>query len=305
MNKLAYVILTLCVGMNAGSANAQASKESMQHAEYPLTYPVVTGKGDAKKVVGEYTIPSDTSMDKEENAAEIRYGQRLLNETARLLPNHVGDALNCNSCHIAAGKVPGANPYINTYNNYPRYMSRPARVFDLTDRINGCFRRSMNGTPLARDSKEMHAMIAYIKWLGQGVPKGQRVDITNTVKINTQLTPDPQHGLVLYQEHCASCHGYTGEGKYDAAGNIAFPPLWGEHSFNVGAGTARTYKAAAFIKAAMPMGVNQSAPWGQGKVLSDQDAVDIAQYFTHQARPDFPAKVNDWSKGGKPKDARY
>lgn len=46
-------------------------------------------------------------------------------------------------------------------------------------------------------------------------------------------------------------------------------------------------------------------PQGQGHVLSDQDAVDVSYYFTQKPRPDFPAKVNDWPSGKKPKDSRY
>jgi thiosulfate dehydrogenase len=35
--------------------------------------------------------------------------------------------------------------------------------------------------------------------------------------------------------------------------------------------------------------------------LSDHEAIDVAEYFTHQPRRDFPPKVNDWPNGGKPK----
>jgi cytochrome c len=68
---------------------------------------------------------------------------------------------------------------------------------------------------------------------------------------------------------------------------------------------ARTYTAAAFIKNHMPIGYRLNTLLGQGGALSDQDAVDKAEYFTHQPRPDFAAKVRDWPNGGKPKDARF
>ena len=55
----------------------------------------------------------------------------------------------------------------------------------------------------------------------------------------------------------------------------------------------------------MPMGVNTHGAWGEGDVLSDQDAVDVAEYFTHMPRPDFAGKEKDWPQGKKPKDARY
>ena len=59
-----------------------------------------------------------------------------------------------------------------------------------------------------------------------------------------------------------------------------------------GTGMARTYTAAGFVKNNMPVG--QAG-------LSDQEAIDVAEYFTHQPRRDFPPKVNDWPNGGKPK----
>jgi hypothetical protein len=76
----------------------------------------------------------------------------------------------------------------------------------------------------------------------------------------------------------------------------------GRRSFNIGAGMARTYTAAAFVKRNMPIGFHEKFPLGQGG-LSDQDAVDVAEYFTHQDRPDFPDKVKDWPKDPKPRDA--
>jgi thiosulfate dehydrogenase len=45
-------------------------------------------------------------------------------------------------------------------------------------------------------------------------------------------------------------------------------------------------------------------PLGQGNTLSDQDAIDVAQYMTHQARPSYAAAKSDYAKGNKPKDAR-
>ena len=46
-------------------------------------------------------------------------------------------------------------------------------------------------------------------------------------------------------------------------------------------------------------------PLGQGGSLSNDEAWDVAAYFTTQARPDFKKKINDWLKGDKPSDARY
>lgn len=257
------------------------------------------------KRIGDYRIPADNTIAAEPNADAIRLGQRLLNETARLLPANVGNGLNCNSCHMAQGKLSDANPYINTTNSYPSFNPRANREVDLTMRINGCFQRSMNGKPLGTDSTEMHAMLAYMDWLRQGVAKGDKTAARNAGPIDESLVPDPERGRTIYAAQCASCHGAHGQGMKDQAGDYIFPPLWGDESLNIGAGLARTYKAAQFVKYAMPPAMHLEAPLGAGGVLSDQDAVDVAEFFTHMPRPDFAGKVNDWKGVKKPKDARY
>lgn len=270
----------------------------------PVEYQLVTAD-DANQDIGTYVLPQDTSIADEPNAQQIIYGKRLLNETKRLLPDHVGAEMNCNSCHIAQGKIPLGDPYINSANFYPRVMPRAGKEINLTQRINGCFQRSMNGKPLPPESEEMLAILAYMEWLAQKTPKTQKVAINNAGKIDESLIPDPIHGEQIYYAQCATCHGDNGEGIKDSRGDIVFPPLWGDESFNIGAGIARTYKAAAFVKYNMPMGIQTKGLWGHGNVLTDQDAVDVAEFFTHKPRPDFAKKDGDWPTAKKPKDARY
>jgi cytochrome c553 len=103
---------------------------------------------------------------------------------------------------------------------------------------------------------------------------------------STTIKPDPVNGERIYRAQCAACHGPQGEGIRSRDGQWIYPPLWGEESFNIGAGMARTYTAAAFVKRNMPIALHDRFPLGQGG-LSDQDAVDVAEFFTHQPRPDF------------------
>ncbi len=245
-------------------------------------------------------IPDDA------NGKQVLYGRRLVMETARLLPDNVGDVLNCTSCHLGGGMVAGASPFVGqAAASYPRNNARAGHTVTLEQRINGCFQRSMNGKPLPEDSAEMKAMIAYFNWLSAGLPPHAKVEGAGIGKIDKSLMPDPAHGKQIYGAKCAACHGTDGNGLKDAKGNYVFPPLWGDKSFNVGAGMARTYTAAAFVKHNMPIAWGLNAPLGQGGALSDQDAVDVAEYFSHQPRPDFAGKAKDWPNGGKPKDARY
>ena len=301
MNKRSLTLTGAIVAFAAAGALALL-REPILDAPAADAIAVLDANG---KRIGNYRISADSAIATQPNAEATLAGKRLLNETARLLPANVGNGLNCNSCHMAQGKLSDANPYINTTNSYPSFNPRANREVDLTMRINGRFQRSMNGKPLAADSTEMHAMLAYMDWLRQNVAKGTKVAIRNAGPIDERLVPNPERGKTIYTAQCSACHGANGQGMKDQAGDYIFPPLWGDESFNIGAGLARTYKAAQFVKYAMPPAKHLEAPLGAGGVLSDQDAVDVAEFFTHMPRPDFAGKLNDWKGFKKPKDARY
>jgi thiosulfate dehydrogenase len=150
----------------------------------------------------------------------------------------------------------------------------------------------------------MLAVVAYADWMKANSKPGDPIPGRGVGKISYDVVPDVKNGKVIYKNQCAVCHGDGGEGIKRADGSQAFPPLSGNATFNIGAGMARTYTAAGFVKNNMPMANTLKFPLGQGG-LNDQEAVDVAAYFTHLPRPDYPEKIKDWPKGGKPKDARY
>jgi thiosulfate dehydrogenase len=180
---------------------------------------------------------------------------------------------------------------------FPEFRTRNAKVNLLEDRINDCFERSMNGQRLPNDSEPVVALVAYMTWLSQGQPVGTSVAGRGFPKLKEQPEPDANNGRVVYASRCAACHGAEGQGISGPGGAYAFPPLWGDRSFNIGAGMARLDTATAFVSHNMPL--------GQGGTLSAQEAVDVASFFTAQPRPDFARKHEDWPAGGKPRDARY
>ncbi|MCA6215697.1 c-type cytochrome [Ideonella sp. B7] len=251
-----------------------------------------------------FETPRLSKLLAEPNAAQLVRGMRLNSETHILLPKNVGNDLNCTSCHLNAGTVADGSPYVGITAFFPSYAPRAGKVITIEDRINGCFRRSMNGKPLPPDSDDMKAMVAYFDWMKGNTKKEDKVPGRGVGKVDPKIVPNLANGEKVYGAQCAVCHGANGEGLKDAAGRTVYPPLWGDRSFNIGAGMARTYTAAAFVKRNMPIGFHEKFPLGQGG-LSDQDAVDVAEYFSHQPRPDFPDKVKDWPKDPKPKDARY
>lgn len=227
----------------------------------------------------------------------IASGRRILAHTPENAPAYSGSALNCTSCHLNGGRTPWAAPWVGIWGVFPEYRSRSARVISLQDRINDCFRRSLNGRPLPLESREMIGILAYMQWLSREVPTGKNVPGRGFLRIKSEQPPDQERGAGVYSQKCALCHGDAGQGSFAASGETIYPPLWGPRSFNIGAGMARLNTAAAFVKANMP--------FGRGGSLSDQEAFDVAAFFTRQPRPDFAGKLDDWPKGGKPDDARY
>ena len=111
----------------------------------------------------------------------IRYGWDLVVNTPRFIgrtaedpaKRFAGNDLACTNCHINAGLRPFAAPFVSTFATYPMMVGDI--VESLFERLNGCMMRSMNGSPLPEESREMQALIAYIRFVGEGSPQGVRV----------------------------------------------------------------------------------------------------------------------------------
>ena len=231
------------------------------------------------------TIPGDL------RGEQIRLGYKMIVDTQEYGKRYVGNALNCTNCHLDAGLNPNSASFVGISILYPQYRERAGRQMTLADRINECFERSMNGKPLPPDSVKLTGIVAYIEWLSQNMPPGSAVPWRGIPRLTSTHQLDPLNGKKVYEKKCLFCHGSDGQGT------LAAPPLWGPRSYNIGAGMARISVAAAFIKANMPRG------WGW--TVTDDEAVDAAAYINTQPRPDFPDKIHDWPKGGKPADAPY
>lgn len=240
-------------------------------------------------------LPEDPAL-----AEQVRYGLRLMRETPALAPAYVGNALTCGNCHLNAGQREGALPLVGIAGLFPQYRARDGRLVSLEDRIRGCFLRSMDGTAPPYDSPELLALSAYITWLSEGQPVGEvpawrgRNVIPAEARLPIEAL-DTARGRQLYAQQCAPCHGADGQGV-DLG--IAKPgPLWGPDSWNDGAGAARIYTLAGFVRHAMPL----SAPG----LLSDEEAQHVAAFINAHPRPSYPDKGADYPGAEVPVDAVY
>jgi thiosulfate dehydrogenase len=229
----------------------------------------------------ESTIPAGTSGD------EIRYGKALIAHTAIYFGpkgkvSRISNGMNCQNCHNQAGTKSYGFNFSQVATTFPQFNKRSGSFISISQRISSCFHRSLNGQCPDTNSKEIKAMIAYMKWLGKDVEKGVSLTDAKAVEVKyLDRAADPEKGKSIYLTKCQTCHGKDGQGHLNEKGTeYIFPPLWGRHSYNDGAGLYQLETFASFVKGNMPFGTTYNQP-----VLTDEQAWDVAAFVNSQQRP--------------------
>ncbi len=282
-NLYGYVIVLLMLATQVGCAQKPADAAAGQPAQAaaatstaPPPIPVAT----------EFRPPAESTIPAGPLGDVIRQGRNIFNDTPVYAKAFVGNRLSCTNCHIDAGRRPHSAPLWGAYGMYPQYRKKNGHVNTFGERMQGCFRYSMNGKAPPLDSAEMVALETYAWWMAKGAPVGVKLKGAGYPKqgFKPPQPPDYARGEKVYNANCALCHGGDGQGQ-QVAGRTVFPPLWGPHSFNWGAGMGQLDNAAAFIKANMP--------FSRGDTLSDQDAWDVAMFMDAHERPQDPRYAGD------------
>ena len=260
----------------------------------------------------EYTIVNEGSqdpftanyntaaLDNSKANIEIKYGFELFQNTPLYIgPNNgksnmafAGNNLTCTNCHLDAGTKPYSGLLIGIINRFPQFRGRENKIGTIEERINGCMERSMNGKKLPIDGEEMKAFVSYLTWLSRFAPEDGKLKGVGYASIeipNRAVNLD--QGKQIFNTKCTICHGNDGKGiKLKNSPAYQYPPLWGDDSFNNGAGMTRVITSAQFIKTNMPFGATYENP-----LLTDEEAYDVAGYINQQSRPqkanpeiDFP-----------------
>jgi thiosulfate dehydrogenase len=263
MNRAALLILPLLAACSAPAPPAAPPKPAATAISLPLESAIPAG-------------PEGTA---------IRRGLAIITDTRAAAPQYAGNHLRCANCHLDAGRTAGAAPLWAAYGNFPVWRAKNGRINSFEKRVQDCFIYSINGTPPPLGGEVLLAISAYAGWLAQGQRIGVSPPGRGFPKIaDPALPPDDGRGAALFAEKCASCHGANGQGLMDGT-TVVNPPLWGPQSYNWGAGMAQVDKAAAFIRANMPLGL--------GGTLTVQQAWDIAWYIDGQVRPQDPRFAGD------------
>lgn len=230
---------------------------------------------------------TDNLLEGEEREMVI-YGEDIIANTSRYFGPHgsvapITNGMNCQNCHLNAGKKNWGNNYSVVFSSYPKFRDRSGATETIYKRVSDCFERSLNGTAPDSTSREYKAIYSYIKWLGKDVKKGEKPVGSGIEKISyMDRAADPVKGKGIYTAQCQSCHGANGEGQLSLNGiNYEYPPLWGQHSYNDGAGLFRLSNFAGYVKSNMPF--NQATH--SNPKLSNEEAWDVAAYVNSQPRP--------------------
>jgi cytochrome c peroxidase len=216
----------------------------------------------------------------------VMLGHNIMINTRKYAGPYVGNKLNCTNCHFDGGMTKGGKngglSLVGVATQYPQYRERAKGIVDLAYRTNSCFVRSMNGKPLPAESKEMVALLTYYQWISKGLLIYEPVSWLGLEPLKSESRPDVQKGSELFQQSCAMCHGKEGQG-------IGGPPLWGDSSFNDGAGMAAAEKLAAFVHLNMPQG---------NPDLTVIQALDVAAFVDGRPRPHFTGerRAQDFGK---------
>jgi thiosulfate dehydrogenase len=271
IKKLALVVLLSGAG-NVLAANPSNLNDQSQLAKAP----------DAKDKIY-FKPPSEATLPNNAFGELVRKGEAYFVNTKALAPQYVGNELNCVNCHLDRGRQANSAPLWAAYSMYPAYRKKNNKVNTFAERMQGCFKFSMNGVVPAVDSEVLVALTAYAYWLSTGVPIAQEQPGRG---YDEPAQPaggyNAENGKKVYESRCVTCHGADGAGQKVGASYV-FPPLWGKDSFNWGAGMHRINTAAGFIKHNMPL--------GEGNSLSDKEAWDVAAYINMHERPQDPRLI--------------
>ena len=227
----------------------------------------------------------------------IRLGHDLIENTSYYFGPKgkiaaISNGMNCQNCHIQGGIIPYGNNFSAVIATYPRFNFRDNNIQSISGRVNDCFERSLNGKAIDTSSHEMKAIIAYMHWIGDDIPSGKKPLGSGIMQLPfLDRAANPVKGREVYVNTCQRCHGANGQGQPNAdASGYVYPPLWGDKSYNTGAGLYRVSSFAGFVKNNMPfLEATYNHP-----ILTNEEAWDVAAFVNSQPRPSLKNINNDF-----------
>ncbi len=255
-------------------------------------------KAGKKKIIGEekiletktagWTAPDSSAIPATPEGELIKYGDSLIAKTSFYFgPNgtlaKVSNGMNCQNCHLDAGRKMYGNNFSMVATGYPRFKERSGSIESIEKKVQDCFERSMNGHIIDSNGREIKAFVAYLKWVGSNIKNSGKVPGSGIEELPFLVrAADTSKGSIVYINKCQVCHGKNGRGLLlpDSTGYV-YPPVWGKNSYNTGASIYRLSKMAGFVKNNMPFGTtSHDAPQ-----LSNEECWDVSAFLNANEHP--------------------
>lgn len=265
----------------AWNSHAHTAKQSYNSQAFKHEYVIV----QAHQLLGFNLV--DPEQAPHDIRDSVMRGYKLVMNTAYYAPEYAHNELSCSNCHFLGGDTLGGKnggiSLVGVTTVYPQFSKRAGKVINLTDRMNNCFQRSMNGKAPPPNSRIMTDILNYLSWISKEVETIKDIPWLGLPEIKNEHKPDAKAGKKVYEDCCAACHRSDGAGGgfLDDIEGKTIPPIWGPKSFNDGAGMNMIGMLAPFIYLNMPY---------QQAILTEEQALDVAAYIIEQERPHFGNK---------------
>lgn len=244
-----------------------------------------------RSVFADYGIP------KGEIAPYIVRGCNIFTQTSHYRPTGYAwfwkTRMNCTSCHLQGGTKEYAAHMADAAVNYPSVYSSNNMIYTNRMRIARCYAHSINDVLYGANSEYYKLIGLYMAWVAEknGLPVGTMRESRGIHNVRGTAAQHASNmaGQKAYVNKCQQCHGPAGYGtdKYDHDPHMRPPPINGSESFVRTATLSYPDRFASFIYNNMPPGASHEYP-----LITQQEALDIAEFIQAQSRPSAPATNN-------------
>ena len=103
---------------------------------------------------------------------EVAMGRAIFDDPGANAHAFVGNDLKCSNCHLGEGRLAYSAPMWGAYVSYPQYRAKNGHVNTFAERLQGCFKYSMNGKAPPLGDRVLVALESYAYFLAKGAPVG-------------------------------------------------------------------------------------------------------------------------------------
>ncbi len=137
---IVIAVILLVIGVGVGLFGAGVINSGRAPAGQAVTPTSAQGKSAAPLGAAASYNPPKPEDAPEDIRDAVLTGHSMVSDTLKMLPNDVGNQLNCTNCHFNAGMTQGGKTggisLVGVAATYPKYRDRQKYAVDLVARVN-------------------------------------------------------------------------------------------------------------------------------------------------------------------------